>query len=210
MKAWLAVAVLLTACRTTPDVQVVTDRAGTIRAKVTRTGAEKDGPVQFFGADGTPTTTGSYFHDSRNGIWTTVDKKGDTLAMVQFDRGKKNGLQAYWAPNGKLLRIERFREGVPDGELYRFYADGSPRQITWYHRGTPEGPYLEWYKVDSTSVALTMGQFHEGERSGQWTWFYGNGRVNRQGTYTAGTATGTWRYWDASGRLVNRVDHARK
>jgi antitoxin component YwqK of YwqJK toxin-antitoxin module len=206
MKVWIALTMAVAACNSAPSIQVVKDRTGTVRAEVTRVDGKKEGKVKFFARNGSPTTTGNYVRDSRNGIWVTVDSHGDTLSMVQFDRGRKNGLQAYWSPTGQLLRIERFKEGVPDGELYRFFTDGSPRQITWYDRGVPEGPYLEWYKVDRTSVALTMGQFVAGERSGQWTWFYGNGRVNRQGSYADGKAVGLWHYWDASGRPVRTVD----
>lgn len=206
MKLWSSLILLLAACTASPEIQVVRDREGMVRAEVTRIKGKKDGPVKFFSKNGI-STTGSYLNDSRNGIWTTVDRNRDTLSVVQFDRGRKNGLQAYWAPTGQLLRIERFKEGVPDGELYRFFADGSPRQVTWYERGVPEGPYLEWYKVDSTSVALTKGQFHKGERSGTWTWFYGNGRVSKQGRYDQGNATGVWRYWDPSGQMTSRMDY---
>ncbi len=206
MKIWPVLTILLAACSPSTETQVVRDREGLVRAEVSRRNGKKDGPVKFISKDGSQ-TTGSYTEDSRNGIWVTVDRKMDTLSMVQFDRGRKDGLQAYWAPNGQLLRIERFKKGLADGELYRFFTDGSPRQVTWYDQGTPEGPYMEWYKVDSTSVALTMGEFHQGERSGKWTWFYGNGRVSRQGRYDRGNAVGTWRYWDASGTLESSVAH---
>lgn len=209
MKALLPLIFLLGACSTPPQMQVVKDRDGRIRAEVARHAGRKHGPVRFFGQNGALTTTGSYVHDSRDGAWVTTGPKGDTLSIVTFNRGRKDGLQAYWASNGQLLRMERFEAGEPNGELYRFFADGSPRQITWYDHGTPEGPYLEWYKVDSTSIALTMGQFHNGERTGQWTWFYGNGRVQRQGHYASGQAKGLWRWWDPQGRLQRQVDHSR-
>lgn len=194
---------LLAACGGTPDLQVVRDREGRTRAEVMRVDGRKEGIVRFFDASGTLRTSGSYVRDSRNGAWVTTGPQGDTLAIVTFRMGKKDGLQGYWSPAGHLLRLEQFRGGQPQGPLYRFFADGSPRQITWYRQGVPEGPYVEWYKVDSTSVAVTAGQFHAGERAGRWTWFYGNGRPQRQGTYLQGEPAGEWRWWNADGGLAS-------
>lgn len=194
---------LLVSCGTSPQIQVVKDRAGHVRAEVTRKAGMKDGPVRFFHADGSLETMGLYANDSRHGAWTTVAPSGDTLAIVIYKFGRKHGPQAYWAPNGQLLRYERFVDGEPHGPLYRFYADGTPRQITWYDHGKPEGRHTEWYKVDSTSVGLMTGQFRKGERMGRWTWFYANGKPNRQGNYRNGRQVGIWRYWDPDGRLKN-------
>ena len=79
--------------------------------------------------------------------------------------------------------------------------------MTWYKEGVPNGTYVEWYKVDSTSIAITMGEFTEGLRSGIWTRIYGNGRVSSQGIYNDGKKVGRWRSWDANGRLIQEVDH---
>ena len=207
MKVYWCLFPLLTACASPPQVQVVRDRAGHIRAEVTRVDGAKHGPVHFFAPDGPPTTTGHYVHDSRDGTWATMGPKGDTLALVTFEQGRKHGLQAYWASNGQLLRSEYFSAGKPHGTLRRFFSDGSPRQITHYTHGVPDGVYMEWYKVASTSVALTAGQFRAGERTGRWTWFYGNGKPQCQGLYQAGHRVGHWRWWDHEGRLTKQEDN---
>lgn len=204
---WLGVPFLLVACAQEPQQQRVLDRHGRLRAEVTRVNGKKQGPVRFFATNGDLQTVGRYARDSRHGAWTTVGPEGDTLSVVSYVYGRKHGLQGYWAPNGQLLRLEQFKEGAPHGWLYRFFADGSPRQITWYQLGVPDGPYLEWYKVDSTSVGLTSGQFQNGKRTGRWTWFYGNGKVHRQGRYANGKAVGIWRRWDPSGQPLPSEDH---
>lgn len=196
---WTLLLLLSAGCSSHPETWLVKDAHGHVRAEVARVNGRKQGPVRYFNGNGTLRTIGSYTRDSRDGAWTTFGPKGDTLSIVQFRKGRKNGLQGYWGPNRQLLRLEQFTNGAPNGFLYRFFPDGSPRQVTWYDHGVAEGPYLEWYKVDSTSVALTMGQFRNGKRTGTWTWFYGNGKVQRQGAYNAGVATGLWRYWDAMG-----------
>jgi antitoxin component YwqK of YwqJK toxin-antitoxin module len=198
--------VLMIACKPTGKQQVVRDSAGRVRAELERVGGIKEGPVKFLDGSGAVRTTGLYKDDHRSGTWVTYGNRGDTLSVLQFRKGRKNGLQGYWSSNGHLLRLEEFSNGIPNGFLYRFFADGSPRQITWYRNGVPEGDYLEWYKVDSTSVALTCGQFRAGERSGLWTWFYGNGKPSKQGRYTAGKATGVWRRWNAQGKLIAAKD----
>ncbi len=206
MRALLCFIPFLLACGNKPELQLVKDQSGRVRAEVTRVGGKKDGPVRFFTANGDLQTTGRYARDSRHGAWTTVGPKGDTLSVVTFEYGQKDGLQGYWAPNGQLLRLERFKDGEPDGVLYRFFADGSPRQVTWYEKGIPNGSYIEWYKVDSTSIAITLGEFKKGERTGAWTRIYGNGRVGSQGKYVTGKKVGLWRAWDPSGRLLQEVD----
>ena len=198
---------LLAACGGNASQQQVKDRYGRIRAVVDRMDGMKDGAVRFYAPDGRITTTGRYTQDSRDGAWVTTGPAGDTLSIVTFRKGIKQGWQAYWAPGGQLLRVEQFEDGKPHGPLYRFFADGSPRQVTWYKHGVPNGTYMEWYKVEPTSIALTWGQFRNGERTGKWSWYYGNGRLKRQGTYTAGKQTGLWRSWTAQGTMEHAVDH---
>lgn len=208
MRALLVlVPLLLVACAQEPQQQRVLDRNGLLRAEVTRVNGRKEGRVRFFAANGDLQTVGRYAKDSRHGAWTSVGPDGDTLSVVSYHFGRKHGLQGYWAPNGQLLRLEKFEDGAPHGALYRFFSDGSPRQLTWYKHGVPDGPYLEWYKVDSTSVGLTSGQFQQGKRTGRWTWFYGNGKAQRQGRYADGKAVGIWRHWDPSGRPLPPKDH---
>ncbi len=206
MKVLLWTIPLLMACGGTTSQRVVKDHQGRVRALVTRVHGMKDGPVRFFTGDGTLQTTGTYTGDSRHGTWTSFDPLGDTLAIVNYDRGRKDGLQAYWAPNGQLLRLERFTRGEPDGPLYRFFSDGTPRQVTWYDHGIPTGIYMEWYLSDVTSTGVTMGQFTDGKRSGTWTWLYGNRRVKTQGAYSNGKKVGLWRYWDPQGHATGSED----
>lgn len=207
MKTLLWTIPLLMACGGTPSQQVVKDHDGRVRALVTRVDGKKDGAVRFFAADGALQTTGNYANDSRHGAWTSVSPEGDTLAIVNFNRGRKNGFQAYWAPNGQLLRLEQFSKGEPNGPLYRFFSDGTPRQVTWYDHNIPNGAYLEWYKSESTGTGLTMGQFTDGERSGTWTWLYGNRRVKTQGAYRNGQKVGVWRNWDPEGHALASHDY---
>lgn len=206
MKVLLWTIPLFMACGGTTTQQVVKDHGGHVRALVTRVNGKKDGAVRFFAADGILQTTGIYAGDSRHGTWTSFDPHGDTLAIVNYDRGRKNGLQAYWAPNGQLLRLERFTRGEPNGPLYRFFSDGTPRQITWYEHSIPTGTYMEWYKSDSTETGITMGRFMDGKRSGTWTWLYGNRRVKTQGAYSNGKKIGLWRNWDPQGHATGSED----
>ena len=207
MKVLLLILPLLIACEGNSSQQIVKDRHGAVRVEVTRVDGKKDGAVRFFDTAGKLSTSGTYSNDSRHGAWTTVGPRGNTLSIVNFNHGRKDGLQGYWAPNGQLLRVERFSNGKPDGPLYRFFSDGTPRQITWYDQGVPNGTYMEWYKSDSTAVALTSGSFSDGQRSGTWTWLYGNGRPNVQGNYSEGRKVGIWRNWSPQGHALPSVDH---
>lgn len=192
-----------------PDhVQAVRDKAGRTRAEVTWVGGKKEGAVRFFHPDGHLQTEGQYSGDSRHGAWTSISPAGDTLSVVTYRFGKKDGLQAYWAPNGQLLRLERFRDGEPDGVLYRFFSDGTPRQACRYENGVLHGEFLEWFKADSTSIGLTIGHYENGVRTGLWTWFYGNGRPQRQGRYRKGAPVGTWRRWGPGGGPPTLVHNA--
>lgn len=205
MRALLISCLLMVACTHAPELEVVKDREGHPRAEVTRRNGMKDGPVRLLQPDGSVKTTGRYAHDSRHGAWVTVGPSGDTLSIVTYKYGRKDGWQAYWAANGQLLRLEQFSKGEAHGPLYRFYADGMPRQISWYNRGVPNGLHTEWYKADDSAIALVTGKFEQGGRTGLWTWFYGDGRPCRQGHYIKGKQRGIWRYWSAKeGTLSTR------
>jgi antitoxin component YwqK of YwqJK toxin-antitoxin module len=202
----LLLPLLLTACSDAPRQFAVKDLRGVVRAEVTRVDGKKDGPVRFYEEDGSLRTAGSYRNDRRHGVWTTVDRHGDTLSILQFKDGRKDGIQAYWADNGRLLRVERFSDGVPNGPLYRFFPDGTPRELSWYEDGKAQGPYMEWYKSEVDRAAFIRGAFLNGEREGLWTWAYPNGRPQLQGRYVHGAKTGTWTRWDTSGKVVGRVE----
>ena len=53
-----------------------------------------------------------------------------------------------------------------------------------------------------------MGHYENGVRTGLWTWFYGNGRPQRQGRYRKGAPVGTWRRWGPGGGPPTLVHNA--
>lgn len=206
MKSFILLLPLLAlACTPAAEPQTVHDGQGRVRAQLERVAGKKEGIVRFLNSDGTLRTEGHYRADSRNGAWTTVGLTGDTLSLLQFIMGKKEGWQAYWSPNGQLLRMERFRDGEPDGPLYRFFSDGMPRQFTEYKEGIADGHYIEWYKSDSTAIGRTAGHFVQGKRSGLWNWTYGNGKPSYCGKYVNGERDGVWLKWSPEGKRTVTV-----
>ena len=200
MKVLLLIPLLALACAPRSEPRTVHDAEGRIRVQLERVAGKKEGTVRFLNADGTLRTEGHYKADSRNGAWTTVGPTGDTLSILQFNLGKKEGWQAYWAANGQLLRMEHFHDGEPDGPLYRFFSDGTPRQYTEYKAGIAEGAYMEWYKSERNATGRTTGGFNNGKRSGYWHWSYGNGKPAACGEYVNGERTGPWLKWAPDGR----------
>ena len=63
-------------------------------------------------------------------------------------------------------------------------------------------------KVDTVkNVILEEGTFVKGFKSGLWTSFYPNGKIEAVAYYKEGIKNGSWRTYDSKGRLITKVKY---
>ena len=67
---------------------------------------------------------------------------------------------------------------------------------------------IQWYDPETKAVKKSEGLEQYGRKEGQWSYFYENGRLERQGTFAAGLKTGVWTGWHPDGSVKVRGSFA--
>ena len=109
----------------------------------------------------------------------------DGTAGAEVTNG--NGFKREWSEDGVLLLEQPYRDGLVHGEEKQFFASGKPEIVTTYSKDVAEGKYVEYY--ESGTVKL-RGQYENGDRHGEWTWYGPDGKKIRAVTHREGQPVG--------------------
>lgn len=120
--------------------------------------------------------------------------------------------------------VEVIESTYPDGnsQVVRYYKDDSKevmvKEVLYYEDGTKK----------------MEGAYHKGDRTGQWSYWYPDGKLWSQGVYKDGVENGlktvwhdndqkyyegelkegkrlgVWKFWNKEGKLVKEVDYDKK
>ncbi len=101
-------------------------------------------------------------------------------------------------PPPKLVDVREVQDKALDGSIrvarsVKYYSDGSM---------VNHGPYTEWHpKEPSQLVAQKFceGRYEDGKKTGEWTFYFDDGKKAKSGTYREGLPDGTWTYWQPDG-----------
>ncbi len=118
-----------------------------------------------------------------------------------------------------------FPDSLPDGKWIQYHKQDSTKIafMLIYLGGKPNG---EMRGFHSNEIKMVEGYYKEGKRSGEWTWWFENGKIDGheawkddkknglwvfynkqsvktyQGFYKNGRKEGKWKYYDAQGRIM--------
>jgi antitoxin component YwqK of YwqJK toxin-antitoxin module len=110
------------------------------------------------------------------------------------------------------------------------YPSGSPKTVKYYNNESKETLLSEinFYEDDAKKME---GSYENGERTGQWSYWYPDGKLWSQGVYKNGKENGlktvwrsngekyyegntkedkrigVWKFWDEKGELLKEVDY---
>jgi hypothetical protein len=179
--------------------------------------------------DFVPTSEGTVLHFSRAArsraasrttepasIEHVVEKFSNGATRLEGDRvgPLKIGTWKQYHKSGNLLFETPYFGGIQHGVVIQ-YSDGcrddkqrnAPTLRTTYRMGVMDGPYVE---NDCTGPKRAEGFYIDGERAGLWRWYrqsVSQGKetwfVATEGRYRCGRKSGTWRHFDASGKVVS-------
>jgi len=119
-------------------------------------------------------TRGTLKKGHMEGAWTrTVD--GKLVGKGVFSRGA--GQWTSYQPDGKKLAHGRFARDRPHGAWTLFHTSGN---------------------------VAAVGEFRRGFRSGAWQFYYDTRAQTpiATGSFSTGSVVGTWRHYDAAGKLL--------
>jgi antitoxin component YwqK of YwqJK toxin-antitoxin module len=142
---------------------------------------EIDGEVVDYFLNGALYSTTQYSKSQRDGVQTYYNLIGSKKSEVPWKAGEVQGIYKGFYSDGSLKFEEPFQDSERHGEA------------TYYHQGT--------------KVVSAEGAYEEGLKTGKWTWYYPNGKVEQTGSYLKGSPIGHWEDFDIDGNLTKSYDY---
>lgn len=144
-------------------------------------------------ANGTTIEDGQYSADpgiSPNDSKETIAQK---MALVH-----KTGTWKYWYETGTLVAEETYTvAGTPTGVWKTYNPDGSLASQINYSTMAAVYYHANGTKAEEGTINLAH------QRTGTWTGWHDNGKINYTGTWTSiGQKTGDWKYYDRTEQLI--------
>jgi len=133
---------------------------------------KRKGAWTNFYSTGEVRAKGTYVNNQRSGNWTYYFRKGGIEQKGKFERDRFRGIWNWYYPNGNKWREES------------------------YFNGREDGMFVEY---DPVGNILTRGDYISGEKDGEW--IYQVGDHEERGTYVIGLREGTWKYYYPNGAL---------
>ncbi|MBE0675589.1 MAG: hypothetical protein IH591_13090 [Bacteroidales bacterium] len=157
----------------------------------------RQGDWKEFHQNGNVSREMTYRDNQLQGYYREYDQRGRLTVTMLYDNGKlieaakddntEIEIVNRYNDTGGLIYSGPYRNGVPVG-IHREY-DGS---------GTITGSKI--YNDDG--LVLSEGIVNEaGNRNGRWKDLYPDGTVQAEGQYNENRQTGTWRYYNRSGKV---------
>jgi antitoxin component YwqK of YwqJK toxin-antitoxin module len=177
---------------------------GTLQSKggslTDSTGSGAHGLQQQWHPNGTRAYTGNYRYGVQHGVVEEWHANGNPKSSGSYIYGVPNGTHQHWFENGAAKELREFRDGMWHGRYLRY--DLQQRGLPWieqnWRMGVQHGVET-WYWVENAyNPQFEPGHPHkrqeydEGRRTGSYTEWYDDGRLNQEGYQTDAKKCGMW------------------
>jgi antitoxin component YwqK of YwqJK toxin-antitoxin module len=118
---------------------------------------------------------------------------------VTYYRGERfTGTQYQLYPSGDTVSVVAFENGLRNGMSREWFDGGRHKSIRFYHNGKMEGEHLGWYANGQRRFVYHFSNdvFHGSVK--EWAM---NGNPYREFNYVDGQERGRQKMWEADGRL---------
>jgi len=156
----------------------------------------KIGSWKDFYPTGEKRALGNYKDNRKSGSWTYYFIKGGIEQKGKFERGRFHGFWLWYYPNGNTWREESYFNGRQDGMFIEFDRTGKILEKGDYISGERDGEWV--YQVGDHEE---KGAYVIGLREGEWNYFYNDGQLKYEGSYSQGNADKRHKYYYQSGVL---------
>ena len=137
----------------------------------------KEGEAFFYDSDGHLRTKGFYLHDKPTGTWSTYlyTPKPKLYEEISY---LCQGLVRYKKTETKGMGFVEgfFLNETAHGEWKKYNYYGELESSRSFRKGNYHGPV----KIYKNNAVIVEGQFAYGDSTGNWTFFYPNGKVNQK------------------------------
>ncbi|MCX6234683.1 MAG: toxin-antitoxin system YwqK family antitoxin [Bacteroidetes bacterium] len=174
---------------------------------------QPDGYWKTFYENGILKSEGNRKNFELDSLWKFYDEKGRTILEINYANGKKNGIRTTFSDKEKME--EKFKDDIKQGLTTFYYPDGKIRQTIPFVDGLENGIAMEYTQE---GIVIGLVEYKKGfvvnrERinrkdvnnlkQGPWKFFYDNGIVRMEGTYTNDKRNGYFKEYDRNRNLVS-------
>ena len=158
-------------------------------------------------------------------VWLFYDEGGDTLEIINYNLGKKNGYyykfqyeyektDADSVKVGWLASKELYLNNQKAGQAYYYYKNGSLHQIIYHENNKRHGPGKEYSKEGRLISILEFHNDyqirkdrinrydHKEQKKGKWVEFYPNETMHIEANYKEDKLHGYYREYDEKGNII--------
>ncbi len=173
---------------------------------------KKDGWWKEFHDNGKVKWEGVYKHGVIDGIVREYTAKGGLKTIEMYEEGKVNEnaeeveffeLQKEVRPDGSVLvggyakdmKQGIFREYSEDGKLLNSYKYKDGVKLAEGLLDTAGMEQGKWKYFYNSGELKAEGEFQNGKKVKEWTFYHKNGVIQQKGSYKNGLASGYWKWW---------------
>ncbi len=158
---------------------------------------------RYYYRDGTLKALNIFGPEGKRSKVRTYHPSGKLMAKGRYIDKKKDSVWAYYDGEGVLSAVQEFEEGTRNGKGIVFYRDGDTARIRHYKDSVLHGPWKQYY---SNGKLEAKGRFEEGRRAGTLERYYPNGQLKFKGQHDEkGFRTGEWTWYEKNGKVERYV-----
>jgi len=132
-------------------------------------------------------------------------KNGRIAAEGWYLEKRKDSVWTYYSELDKSVRIrEPYLDGKLEGEVRSYYENHGISETVSWKQNIKEGPWKQFYNNGSPRLS---SQYENNQLQGFYKIFYADSALKVKGEYLDHKATGTWTYYDESGKEVYSLDY---
>lgn len=177
------------------------------------------GDYKAFFDNGKPKVVGQYEEGYKKGEWKWYYKSGKLESECVYSEKKKNGTEKTYYENGVLSEESTFEGGKKNGLSKSFDEDGKianeyeiKKGLIYIHKAyNKKGEVISEQKAKGGTIGMiyfhsngakrSEGKLVDGERDGEWKFYYRNGELKDTENYKDGLLDGELRTYYKNGHV---------
>tara|TARA_Y100001934_G_C12378759_1_gene790926 strand:- start:1992 stop:4079 length:2088 start_codon:yes stop_codon:yes gene_type:complete len=153
--------------------------------------------------DGTKKESGIYSEGEKQSPWTAWYENGQKKYVIHYKNSLKHGLYTEWNKDGRLTKDIEYNRGNPISEYLVEYQGQSYIEIN-RRNGELSGSWIKWY---GNGKKCEEGVYKYGKKGGLWTGWHENGEKKYNSKYIDGKPDGLYTELDNKGRLTKNIEY---
>ena len=162
-----------------------------------------NGELKMWYPEGTKKESGQYYNGLREGPWAFYFKNGQNYYLVNYHKGKKDGIYTQWDSFGRLVKESEYEKGNRITDYLIEYDDVGYIEIN-KRNNLLYGPWIRWYSGEKKAEE---GYYINDKKWGIWTLWYENGEKKFEGEYINGQKNSYHKKWNKNSMLVENIEY---